>query len=95
MQNSRTIGKCVTCNRHTALTRHHLIPKKAHKKRENKTCDTLDEVILVCRKCHDGIHLFYNEQTLAKELNTLQKLKEDAKLKKHFLWVGKLKKGII
>jgi predicted ATP-dependent serine protease len=94
MQNSKTFGECVTCHRHTALTKHHLIPKKQHKKKDAKHSTLLNEVIFVCRMCHDGIHNFYNEQTLSKEFNTLQKLLDDPTLKKHFLWVGKNKKGM-
>jgi len=95
MQNSKTIGTCATCHRKTALTKHHLIPKKRHGKGDVNHYDDINKVIFVCRKCHDGIHHFYNEQTLARDFNSLTKLTEDPKLKKHFLWVGKSKKGII
>jgi predicted HNH restriction endonuclease len=73
-----------------------LIPKKAHslsKKRAELTDEELSEVILVCRTCHDAIHKFYDERTLALELNTLEKLLNDEKLKRHFKWVSKLKKN--
>jgi 5-methylcytosine-specific restriction endonuclease McrA len=95
MQNSKTLGECVTCHRYSALTRHHLIPKKRHKKKNgNDQNQDLNEMIWICRKCHDGIHDLYNEQTLANRLNTLEKLIVDEKLKKHFRWVSKCKKGI-
>jgi len=35
MQNSKTFGKCVTCHRDTPLTKHYLIPKKRHKKKND------------------------------------------------------------
>lgn len=96
MQNSKTFGVCATCHRHTALTKHHLIPKKRHKKtKHSANGPALDEVIYVCRTCHDGIHDLYDEQTLAKHLNTLKKLTTDEKLQKHFAWVSKCKKGTI
>lgn len=95
MQNSKTFGICVTCHRHTALTKHHLIPKKRHKKKvQLETNISLDDVIWICRQCHDGVHDLYDEQTLAKDLNTLEKLTSDERLKKHFAWVSKCKKGI-
>lgn len=95
MQNSKTYGNCVTCFRHTALTKHHLIPKKRHKK-SKKIADTydFDAVIMVCRKCHNGIHDLYDERTLAEHFNTLEKLCSDEALKKHFSWVSKCKKDL-
>jgi predicted ATP-dependent serine protease len=95
MQNSKMIGKCATCHRITALTKHHLIPKKKHKRKKRSTIDLrFEEVVYICRKCHDGIHDFYDENTLAEELNTLEKLQTDTRLEKHFKWVSKCKKGI-
>lgn len=95
MQNSKTYGECVTCHRYTALTKHHLIPKKRHKKKRAAKLNTdLNQVIEICRMCHDGIHDLYDEQTLAESYNTLGKLQADATLKKHFAWVSKCKKGI-
>jgi len=95
MQNSKTFGTCATCFRHTALTKHHLIPKKRHKKMKNRSINVLlDAVIYVCRTCHNGIHDLYDEHTLAKEFNTLEKLCADERLRKHFMWVSKCKKGV-
>ncbi|GIT99941.1 hypothetical protein TSL6_04480 [Sulfurovum sp. TSL6] len=95
MQNSKTFGTCATCSRHTALTKHHLIPKKRHKKIKNNSSDvSLDAVIYVCRTCHDGVHDLYDERTLSKEYNTLEKICADERLRKHFMWVSKCKKGV-
>jgi len=96
MQSSKLRGICVTCFREARLTKHHLIPKKAHsasKKRAYFSDNELSEVILICRTCHDGIHDFYSEKTLAQEFNTLEKILNDEKLKAHFKWVSKLKKN--
>jgi 5-methylcytosine-specific restriction endonuclease McrA len=96
MQNSKTFGTCVTCYRHTALTKHHLIPKKRHKKSKKMHHGlNYDTVITVCRKCHDGIHDLYDERTLAEHFNTLEKLCADEALQKHFSWVAKCKKDVI
>jgi hypothetical protein len=45
--------------------------------------------VMICRQCHSGIHRFYDEMTLAKELNTLILLKEDPQLATFFHWVSK------
>ncbi len=95
MQNSKTFGICATCHRDIALTKHHLIPKKRYKKMKKTSAKNfLDSVIYICRSCHDGIHEFYDELTLAKEFNTLENLCADERLRKHFMWVSKCKKGV-
>lgn len=101
MQNPKRIDICQTCHRKKPLTKHHLIPKKRHKiekrhkKKKNRIeKEALNEVIYICRTCHDGIHTLYDERTLSEEFNTLQKLCEDSRLRKHFSWVSKCKKGI-
>lgn len=55
--------------------------------------EELERTVLICRACHNGIHHFYDEHTLAESLNTIEKLCSDEKLAKHFAWVSKTKKG--
>lgn len=88
------IGVCDCCGRTTALTFHHLIPRKVHRRahfKKHYTRETLAQGILICRQCHSGIHKAYNEMTLAKALNSLELLKQDDTLRMHFLWVSKQK----
>ncbi|WP_295422210.1 hypothetical protein [Sulfurovum sp.] len=94
MQNSKTFGICATCHRYTALTKHHLIPKKRVKKNKKKQSHDFGGIINICRQCHDGIHDLYDERTLAEHFNSLEKLCADKALQKHFSWVSKCKKGI-
>ena len=87
-------GACELCEREVALTFHHLIPKKMHrrtyfKKHFEKT--TLNEGINICRQCHVGIHTSHDEMQLAKRLNTLEKLKDDPVIRSHIAWVKKQK----
>lgn len=85
-------GKCPLCHRVTDLTFHHLIPKKVHKRnyfKKHFDKQTLAFGIDICRTCHTGIHKIYDEITLAKHYNSLQKIKQDDKLNTHFLWVAK------
>jgi hypothetical protein len=44
---------------------------------------------MVCRGCHTGIHQRYDEMTLGKQLNTLERLLADPGLMEHFAWVSK------
>lgn len=88
----RPIDVCPCCKRKAKLTFHHLIPKKVHRRayyRKKVSKETKMQGIMICRQCHDGIHRFYDEMTLARRLNTLQALLDDPMLAKHFLWVSK------
>lgn len=89
---SETDFICPLCQRQTALTFHHLIPKKVHarnffKKKYSKF--ELREGIDICRKCHDGLHDLYDEMTLGKQFDTLELIQSDPALTKHFAWVAK------
>lgn len=85
---------CELCERDVPLTFHHLIPRMVHKrnyfkKRYNK--EELNQGIDICRKCHSGIHKLYDEMTLAKDFDTLEKLQTDSAVQKHVGWVRKQK----
>lgn len=85
-------GRCPLCGRHCALTLHHLIPKKLHRRNRFKrdySRDTLNRGILICRQCHDGIHTLYDEMTLARELASLDALQADPALARHCRWMAR------
>ena len=87
-------GKCELCERNVALTFHHLIPKKIHRRthfQKEHSKDTLNEGINICRRCHTGIHKLYDEMTLAKKFYTLQLLLSDEAVARHISWVAKQK----
>ncbi|MGA1758102.1 MAG: hypothetical protein ACO391_10180, partial [Pseudomonadales bacterium] len=87
-------GACATCKQVRALTFHHLIPKKLHRRRHFKRTfnkHLLAEGIYICRPCHDGIHRLFDEMTIAKHYASLSALLEDPALNRHFSWVAKQK----
>ncbi|PHR85854.1 MAG: hypothetical protein COA78_38735 [Blastopirellula sp.] len=87
-------GTCIFCSRMALLTFHHLIPKKVHRRKffkKNYSKDELHRGIDICRLCHIGIHDLYDEMQLAKVFNTVETLKNDEALLKHFNWVAKQK----
>ncbi|MEM7333188.1 MAG: hypothetical protein AAF490_13955 [Chloroflexota bacterium] len=89
-------GTCALCRRHQPLTFHHLIPKKVHRHTRYKkhfTRQQLNQGIYICRMCHSGLHQLYDEMTLAKELSTLERLREDTAVQKHVNWVRKQKRA--
>ena len=90
----RAPSKCECCFREVELTFHHLIPKKAHRRKRFKNSYSkrqLNAGVHVCRLCHRGIHRLYDELTLARDFNTLEQLLADETLAKHFAWVSKQK----
>lgn len=82
------------CKRETNLTFHHLIPRKLHKRRRFEkayTRDQLNEGIMLCSRCHRGLHKLYSEMELGTRLNTLSEISNDAQIIKHVNWVAKQK----
>ena len=87
-------GTCCLCNRITDLTFHHLIPRKVHRRayfKKNFTKDELNVGIDVCRQCHRVIHKSYSEMVLAKNLNSLESIRQEPLLAKQFEWLSKQK----
>lgn len=87
-------GECELCARTTSLTFHHLVPKKMHRRtyyRKHFSKEVLNAGINVCRRCHVGIHRLYDESTLAKQYNSLERLKADEAVARHCAWVAKQK----
>jgi len=92
MPKSEKNGPCHLCGRHTALTFHHLIPRKVHRRkhfRKHYRRDLLQQGIAICRLCHKGLHRLYDEMTLAKRLSTLEALRTNAAIRRHVQWVRK------
>lgn len=73
------IDNCPLCERRLNLTFHHLIQKKVHRRRRFQKAYSqteLAEGAWVCRECHNDIHRFFDEMTLARELNDLEALRK-------------------
>lgn len=88
------LGYCCTCQRETALTFHHLIPRQMHRRTHFKkhfSKAELQQGIMLCRPCHSGIHKRFSEMELAKTLNTEDRLKNNIELERFFTWVSKQK----
>ncbi len=90
----RKTGTCPLCGRHCHLSFHHLIPRKLHRRtffRKQFSREQLNEGVMICRSCHNGIHRFYDEMTLAKQFDSLEALRRDPALQRHFEWVARQK----
>lgn len=87
---------CPACRRETQLSFHHLIPRKAHRRRffrKHYSRAQLALGIYVCRLCHDGIHDRFDEMTIAKQLSDPGTLLREPKLQTHFAWVARQKQA--
>lgn len=94
----REAGPCPFCGRRLALTFHHLIPKKVHRRSRYRRRFSREELALgiyLCRDCHDGIHATYSEVELAEALSSPEALASDSVLARHFTWVGRQRRRLI
>jgi len=86
--------QCQLCEREVArLTEHHLIPRQATKrdnKRTKKRSNTdLGPTIAICSPCHRQIHKLFDNATLARDLNTRDRLRRDPQLQAFLRWIRK------
>ncbi len=91
----RKYGSCELCRRMTRLTFHHLIPRKLHRRnrfRKHYSREELNRGIAICRQCHNGLHLLYDEMTLAKRFATLEALLSDEAVRRHVAWSSRQKR---
>ena len=71
---------CELCGREVHQTsRHHLIPKSEGGK---ITAD-------LCSPCHKTLHRFFTNRTLAKELHTVESLRNDPEIARYLDWIRK------
>jgi len=95
-------GDCELCQRHLKLTFHHLIPKDTHPTYLGKPGQLASIGIegepsrgflntygtMVCGQCHSNIHRLAPNHVLAKEYNTLPKIKEHPKIQRWMEWAS-------
>ncbi|MDJ0553015.1 MAG: HNH endonuclease [Microcoleaceae cyanobacterium MO_207.B10] len=78
--------QCELCEREMErLTVHHLIPRQNTKRKKAAPGPTIN----ICSACHKQIHAFFDNKRLAQELNTTDRLKNEAQMQKFLLWVRK------
>ncbi len=80
MVTTETRDPCPLCKRNMLLcnlTKHHLVPKS----RGGKTTEK------ICRTCHRQLHALFTNKELARELNSVEALKENKDVQKYLSWV--------
>jgi 5-methylcytosine-specific restriction endonuclease McrA len=91
-------GLCELCERvMPQLTRHHLIPRKRHrKKRTQRTferADMKERIAMLCQPCHRHIHAVLDNKDLEQNYNTLEALAAQPNIRKFTEWIKKKPPG--
>jgi hypothetical protein len=74
--------RCELCDRQVpVLTTHHLVPRS----QGGQDGPRLD----LCLPCHKQLHALFDNATLARELDSVEKLLEEPRVKRFVHWVRK------
>lgn len=85
---------CELCKRTgLELTRHHLIPRKRHRRRSCRQRYDREErqtrVAMLCRPCHSTVHATLDEKALEQAFNTVESLSSHPEIARFVGWVRK------
>ena len=82
----KKLGKCPLCERDGCrLYKHHLVPQ-SRKKHETEEYGAIAKL---CRDCHRKIHASWDNKTLAREYQTVDKLKVAPEVESYLKWIRK------
>ena len=84
---------CALCGRDGVhLTRHHLIPRMRHRnkrtRRNHGRVDLLQQIIRLCRPCHDQVHRTLSEKALAEHYCTREALLQHPDIVRFCAWIA-------
>ncbi|MBU2707665.1 hypothetical protein KCM76_16845 [Zooshikella marina] len=83
--------KCQLCDRPEQLTKHHLIPRTYHSRRQFRKLftkgDMVTRILWVCTPCHKNLHATISEKTLGLEYNSLEKLLNNVEIARFVAWI--------
>lgn len=82
---------CELCGREgVELTRHHLIPRTRHKNRRTRrefAREERERVAMLCRRCHDQVHVLLTEKELEREYATVERLAAHPDVARFVEWI--------
>lgn len=85
----REDDKCAICGSSENLTKHHLVPRvKCHNKYRQIENDD-ENIVMLCRSCHDAVHAAYSENELRDSYSTVEKLLAAPEIAKYAAWKKK------
>jgi hypothetical protein len=74
------------------LTRHHLVPRRLHRRSRTQRSFTRDErltVVLLCRACHKQIHAVFTESELARNYCSIEALAAHPAVARFIEWIAR------
>ncbi len=91
---------CELCGRRGApLTRHHLIPRTRHRdarvRRRYSRAELAQRVAWLCRACHKQVHAVLDEKTLARDYDSVDKLRAHPELARFIRWIRRRPPGYV
>ena len=94
MPDASAQNACELCLRSgLPLTKHHLIPRKRHRRRSAQVRFEREEmktrIAMLCRPCHSTVHAHLSEQELEDAYNTVETLAAHPEIAKFAAWVSK------
>lgn len=73
---------CALCGRDVPhLTEHHLVPRSRGKKGQ------VLPTVMLCPPCHKQLHALFTNEQLARDFDTLAKLRENEAVRKFVKWI--------
>ena len=86
---------CELCGRDwIPLTYHHLIPRQVHEKAVKRGwCQEweVNKIAWLCRACHSFVHRVASNDELAREWNSVERLREREDVERFAGWVGRVR----
>lgn len=80
--------RCELCEREVSkLTVHHLVPVSQGRKAGLKSVSL--PTALLCSACHRHLHIIFSNRDLARELDSIDKLKHAPQMQRFLRWVKK------
>lgn len=89
---------CELCNRDVQeISEHHLLCRKLlSRKRRAYTIQLGHKLkVYLCMDCHHTLHATFRLSQLHTEFNTLEKLRENEKMRKYVAWVSSRPEGVV
>lgn len=86
---------CELCEREVhEVTRHHLIPRKLHRKKRFQkqfSSEELQETVDLCRLCHRQLHKLISHRELGETYHSLAQLRAHPGIQTFLVWARKQK----
>lgn len=80
------MGKCELCGLETDLTKHHLVPQSKAKNKYKEIKEDPNNLLWICRSCHDQIHAMFDNNELRDCYFTKELLLSNDEFNKYVQW---------